>query len=62
MTFHTAVILLANGVLASKARGTSPSSDKDSLLVKKASCVCYEAATKMCGVAKTYREAFGDFV
>jgi hypothetical protein len=61
MTFHTAVILLANGVLASKARGKSSSSEGFSLLDKKASCACYDAATNMCAVARAYRKTFGDF-
>jgi len=63
MTFHTAVILLANGVLASKVHGTrtSPSSNEVNSLDKKASRVCYEAATNMCAVTRTYRNTFGDF-
>lgn len=61
MTFHTAIILLANGVLASKTRTTSPNSDDAILLDKKASCICYEAATNMCNVARSYRRIFGSF-
>jgi hypothetical protein len=61
MTFHTAIILLANGTIASKARGTSSDAGEAKLLDKKASCICYEAATNMCNVAKTYRRTFGGF-
>lgn len=61
MAFHTAVILLANGTLASKSRGTTSASDDIDLLDKRASCVCYEAATNMCDVARKYRTVFGDF-
>lgn len=61
MTFYTAVILLANGTLVSNVRTTLLGSDRTDSLDKKASCVCYEAATNMCNVAKNYRKTFGDF-
>lgn len=61
MTLHTALILLGNGFLASNAHSTSPKTSDSHALDKKASCVCYEAATNVCIAAKKYRNAFGSF-
>lgn len=61
MTFHTAIVLLANGILASKARGAPLDPGERCLLDKKVHCVRFEAATTMCSVARNYRRTFGDF-
>ncbi|KAJ4984908.1 C6 transcription factor [Stagonosporopsis vannaccii] len=61
MTLHTALILLGNGFLASSAHSTSPKTSELHALDKKASCVCYEAATNVCIAAKKYRNTFGNF-
>lgn len=61
MSLHTALILLGNGLLACNVRSTSPKTNDLDALNKKASCVCYEAATHICIAAKKYRNTFGSF-
>lgn len=61
MTLHTALILLGNGLLASNAQLGLPKTSEISALDKKASRICYEAATNVCIAAKKYRNTFGSF-
>ncbi|KAF9701404.1 hypothetical protein EKO04_000603 [Ascochyta lentis] len=62
MAFHTTLILLGNAMLASNARAAPVPDMNTELSSKKASCVCYEAATNICITAKKYRHVFGSFL
>ena len=61
MAYYTVLILLGNGMLASNVQTIPSEAGNTITLDKRASCVCYEAATNMCIVAKKYRNKFGGF-